>query len=152
LAGKVSEARAKLIVWGVAFGGAGIAGGAVLLALSADRAFEWLPGLLLGLFISLLICLAFRIMRGAYSAPPVSAFASRAALAGGFTLAAFGAATLILLAAWLAALALGAEIGSALLQALIHTIILFVVTRMAGLSILNLAIAIQGSAEDSAPS
>jgi hypothetical protein len=119
------------------------------MAFTGEAPFVWLANrtgiyVLVGLPTALLICLAFRIMRSAYSAPPASAFARRMATVSGFVLSAFLAATLILLAAWLAALPLQAEIGPALLQALILTVILSVVARMSCLCIVNLAIAIQG--------
>jgi hypothetical protein len=155
LAGLISEADARRIAWGAAFGGAAIAVATTFSVFTGARSFYWLPNwagicILVGLPTALLICLAFRIMRGAYSAPPTSAFARRATLACGFVLFAFLAGTLILLAAWLTALALGADIARLLVQALILTIALFVLARMTCLCIVNLAIAAQGPAKEQA--
>ena len=149
----ISEADARRIAWSAAFGGAAIAGATTFSVVTETRPFFWLPTsagiyVLVGLPTALLICLAFRIKRGAYSAPPASAFARHATLACGFVLFASLAATLILLAAWLTALALGADIAPSLVQALILTIALFVLARMTCLCIVNLAIAVQGPAEE----
>ncbi len=155
MAAQASDARAGRILWGTVAAGAGIAGGTALMAYTGNWPSLWLPkwtalSVLVGLPTILLISLAFRFMRGAYSAQPVSAFARRAAFAGAFITFAYLVATLILLAAWLTALALGAEVAPPLLQALILTITLFVVTRMSFICILNLAIAVQGPAEEPA--
>jgi hypothetical protein len=146
LAAQASDAGAGRILWGAAAAGAGIAGGAILLVLTVDWS-RWLSlgslYFLAGLFAISLICWAVRVVRRVGPTASAGTFARRAIFACAFTQFAFLAATLILLAAGLMALAFGAAIGSALLEALILTLIVSSVTRILCLGIGNAALVIE---------
>jgi hypothetical protein len=146
LAAQASDASAGRILWGTAAAGAGIAGGAILLVLTVDRS-RWLNlgslHLLAGLFAISLICWAVRVARRVSATASAGTFARRAILVCAFIQFAFLAATLILLAAGLLALAFGAAIRSALLEALILTLIVSFVTRILCLGIGNTSLVIE---------
>jgi hypothetical protein len=146
----VRRAVAIRLAWGAGFGAVGLAGGAAFFILSGMQPQSWLSGsglcILAGLFGALLLSLAVRAMRGALSAPPVSVFARRAALASGVLQLAFLGAALILLAAWLTALALGAGIAPQMLEALILVVALAFGAMTLSLSIVNMAMAFRRTA------
>ena len=145
----VRRAVAIRLAWGAGFGAVGLAGGGAFVILSGMQPQFWLPGsgiyILAGLFGALLLSRAVRAMRGALSAPPVSAFARGAALASGVLQLAFLGAALILLAAWLAALALSAGIAPQMLEALILVVALAFGAIALSFSIVNMAMAFQGA-------
>jgi hypothetical protein len=146
----VRRAVAIRLAWGAGFGAVGLAGGGAFVILSGMQPQTSLSGsglyILAGLFSALLLSLAVRAVRGALSAPPVSAFARGAALASGVLQLAFLGATLILLAAWLAALALSAGTAPQMLEALILVAALAFGAIILSLSIVNMAMAFQGTA------
>jgi hypothetical protein len=129
----------------MAAAGAGIAAGAILLALAVDWSGLALGAfyVLAGLFAISLSCWAVRVSRRIPPKASAGTFASRAGIVFAFAQFAVQAALLILLLAWLVALAFGAAIDSALFEALVLTCFTSIVTRCLGLGILNLALAIE---------
>ena len=152
----VRRAVAIRLAWGAGFGAVGLAGAGAFVTLSGMQPQSWLSGsglyILMGLFAASLLSLAVRAMRGALSAPPVSAFARGAALASGAVQLAFLGATLILLAAWLATLALSAGTAPQMLEALILVVALALGATALSRCIVNLAMAFQRPAQDSTAS
>lgn len=146
MADRVPDDAPKVLALVVALGGIGIAGGTLLLVLTVERPTERLLGsgglyFLIGLTTVLLIFWAVRTVRGVERPSLRSGFAGRVALVSGCIITAFVLAALILLLAWLAALAIGSEIAVALVRALIMTIFLFLAMRLICLAILEVAIA-----------
>ena len=146
MAPQASDARAGRILRGTAAAGAGIAGGAILLVQTVDL-FGWLNlgnlYFLAGLLAISLICWAARVARRVGPAASPGTFARRAIFACALTQFAFLAATLILLAAGLLAMAFGATIGSAILKALILTLVVSFVTKILCHGIGNVALVIE---------
>jgi hypothetical protein len=99
---------------------------------------------------ALLILSIVRILRRAGSAPPPGTFLQRVDFGYGCSRLAFVAAALIHLTAWLAALALGAQVGAKFFEAFILTTVAWILTSLMWGCVMNLALAIRGPAGEAA--